>query len=131
MRGQGLAPVFGVEAVQPFHILLARHQGTDRVEPQPVVVVEILVAQRESPDPLPEQFRNRVLHQVLGSQITKAPRQPIDQPEATVELAQKERPAIATEISTSKIGSHLSASEALKLENLLGTLFLGGVPHGC
>src|SRR6478752_9542179 len=55
-----------------------------------VVVVEILVTQRDPEHPLTDQRRNLVLDQVLAPLVVKARRKPIDQSDRPIRRAQKQ-----------------------------------------
>ena len=50
MCRQRLAPVLLAEPVLAKHVGLACHQRLERVEPQPVVVVEVFVTKSQRPD---------------------------------------------------------------------------------
>jgi hypothetical protein len=59
--------------------------------PQIVMVVEVLVAERDRKHPLSNQRRHRVLDRVLPATIAKAPGKPGDQTDRTIGRAEKQR----------------------------------------
>ena len=60
--GQGLAAVARQQPVLPGRVELADHRRQQRVQPEAVVVVEVLVAQRQAKHPLAHQFPDAVLN---------------------------------------------------------------------
>ena len=79
-------------AVPPQHrAQLARQHRKRRVLAQLVVIVEILIAQRQPEDALPHQCRDRVLDITPVAPIHKALGKPTHQPEAPIHLPQQQR----------------------------------------
>jgi hypothetical protein len=54
------------------------------------VVVHVLVAERDADNPLPDQGRQGVHHLVLLAAILKARRDPLDQPDGSIGVAQQQ-----------------------------------------
>jgi hypothetical protein len=67
---------------------LARQHRHHRIVTQLVVVVEVLVAERNPEHPLADQGCDLVLDQVRPSLVVKAPREPIDHSDRTIGRAQ-------------------------------------------
>ena len=65
-------------------------QRRHRLVAQPIVVVHVLVAQRDADDPLPDQGRQGVPHLVLPAAIAKARGDPLDQAERAIGVAQQQ-----------------------------------------
>ena len=61
---------------------------------QLVVVDQVLVAQRDAEDPLPDQGRHRVLDQLRPRGVGEAAGKPLDQPDRPVGRAQQQRTGI-------------------------------------
>jgi hypothetical protein len=59
---------------------------------QPLVIVQILVAQRQAKYPLPDQRAHRVLDPIRGALIHNARRQPIHEPDRRIGTPQQQRP---------------------------------------
>lgn len=71
------------------------HQHRHRwIVPQPIVIVEVLIAQRLSEHPLPHQRLHLVFHQLRPAAIAEAAGKPAHQPQRTVGRAQQHRAAI-------------------------------------
>jgi hypothetical protein len=66
-------------AVRPLRLEPVGEQREHRIVAQLVMVVDVLVAERDTDDPLPDQSRERVHHLVLLATILKARRDPLDQ----------------------------------------------------
>ena len=87
-----------------------------------LVIVEILVAQRQAIDALREQLRDRVIDKPSVPLVRKTARQRARQAQTGVDLLQQQRAAIAGQRAPGKIGHHFPATEVLKLERSLLTL---------
>jgi hypothetical protein len=94
----------------------------ERIESQPVVVVEILVAKSQGPDALTQKLAHLVFDQAREPIVAKTPGQPFNESHLQVHSSQKHRPAVATQITSGKIRPHFAVSMDLKFENLLPTL---------
>ncbi len=122
MRRQRLALVPFAQPVLSEHVGLARDQRMERIESQPVVVVEIFVAKSQCPDALTQKLGNLVLDQARKPIVRKTPGQSLNESHLQVHPSQKHRPAVAAEVTSGKISRHFAASMNLKFENLLLTL---------
>ena len=72
-------------------VLLSGH-GQQRVTAQEVVVVEVLITQRQAVNPLGDQFLDRMLDEQWVAVITKAGGQLAAEAQALVDLAQSSAP---------------------------------------
>ena len=73
---------------------LSRQHRHQRVVPQFIVIVEVLIAQRNPEHPLADQSAHRVLHQILAAVVAKTGRKSIHQTDRSVARAQKQRTRI-------------------------------------
>jgi hypothetical protein len=64
-----------------------RKQRQDRIEPQVVVIVHILVAQCQADDPLADQRPERMHHPPRIATVSEARRDPVDQADRPIRLA--------------------------------------------
>lgn len=81
-----MAAIRLVQAFLTFKVLPARRQGNQGVEPKTVMVVQVLIAQREAENPLPEQRRERVLNKLGVPVIRKTGREAVDDVQAGIQL---------------------------------------------
>ena len=68
---------------------LARQHRHHRIVAQVIVVVEILVAQRNSEHPLPDQCHHLMLDPLRTPLVVKTPRKPIEQTDRTIRRPQQ------------------------------------------
>jgi hypothetical protein len=100
----------------------ARRRSEERIVPQVLVVVEILIPERQPEDPLRHQLRHRVHDQVRGAPVGEARRHAPGQPQPAIEFAQEQHPAVAAELAAAEVGHHLARSQRRKLERAPLTL---------
>ena len=84
------------------------------------MVVEVLVAQRQSVGPLRQQLPHRVVHIKLLAPIVEALGQALGQTQTGVHLAQQQHAAIAGERAAGKVSLHLAGTQVIKEKRLLG-----------
>jgi hypothetical protein len=101
---------------------LAGQDRHDRVVAQFVVVVEILVAERDSEYPLADQRRHLVLDQFRPPGIGKARRKPPDQPNHPVRRSQQQRPGVRGDRPAVEPRHHRTPFHAGKTKQVCGTL---------
>ena len=89
---------------------------------QMIVVIEVLIAQRNAMDALPDQGRYRVLDQFRPPSIGKASRKAIDEPQHSISLPQQQRTRIRRDRAAIKIGHNFVALDPRKFELLCATL---------
>ena len=85
---QRMPPIARPAPLRPSDVGLPRRHREQRVIPQHVVVVEILVPAGEREHPLAHQLRDGVLDQGRGAMICEAGRKPLQQPAALGHLAE-------------------------------------------
>src|SRR5882724_1181863 len=94
----------------------------ERVEPQPIVVVEVFVAKSQCPNALTQKkLAHLVLDQARQPVVAKTPRQSLNESHFQVHPSQEHRPAITAKVTSGKMPRHFAASMDLKPENLLLT----------
>ena len=81
---------------------------------QRIVVIEILVAEREAIDALPQQVDLRMGDQLRIARIGQRRIQRVDEPESPIGLAQEHHPAIAGDLAPWKLASILRRSKLEK-----------------
>jgi hypothetical protein len=78
-----------------FQLALAAEQPQQRVGAQLLMIVEILVAQRQPVDALREHLGNPVLDPFRVAPVPEAGGQPVQQADTPAGLAQQQRPTVA------------------------------------
>ena len=101
---------------------LAGQGGQYRVMAQLVVIVQILVAQRDRHDPLHHQGAHRVFDQLRIAPVLKAIGHPLGQPQGPIGLTQQECPGIRADLPTVEIGHHPAALNTPRALATSGTL---------
>ena len=124
---QRTAPVPLPRALRAGRVRLADQQRQQAVAAQRVVVVQILVAQRQPVHPLRHQLPRRVLHLPAVAMILEAARDPGHQPQPPVHLAQQHAAAVRGEPAAVEAGDNPAASEAVKFKLRGSTLCSQGI----
>ena len=101
---------------------LTGQRGQYRVTAQLIVIVQVLVAQRDPHDPLHHQRVHRVFDQLRIAPILEAGRHPFGQPQGAIDLAQQQRTRIRTDLPSVEIHRHLAAINTLRAWADYGTL---------
>ena len=96
-----------------------RHQ---RIVAQLVMVVEILITQRDSEYPLTNQGHDLVLDEILTPFVVKAPGKPIHHLDRAIRRAQKQRSRIRHDRTRIERRYHLASFNGFKSEKIWGTL---------
>ena len=109
-------------AVRPLRLELAQQHRQQRVMPQMVVIVEVLVAQRQTEHPLTNQRADFVFDQLGIAMIREALRKPVDQPDRPIRRAQQQSAGIRCDRPAIEPGGHFAASQGLEIERPLVTL---------
>jgi len=73
---------------------LADQHSKDRIVPQRLVIVQVLVPERDPKDPLRHQRPHRVLDRARITIVHKAPGQAVNQPDRFIGALQQQRPGI-------------------------------------
>jgi hypothetical protein len=103
---------------------LAGEHGEGRVMTQFVVVVQILVAERQGEDALPDQRLDPMFDQARVAPVEEASGEAAHQVEAAIELPQQKRAGIRGDRPAIETRDHGTAFDGFKLEQLPGTLCL-------
>jgi len=111
-------------AVRPPRRKLASQHRHDGIATQLVVVVDVLVAQRNSNHPLPHQRRHTVLDQVLVTLVDKAFGKTTDYSNLAVRRPQQQRASVRRDRSTIETTHNFAASNGCKFEQVRATLCL-------
>jgi hypothetical protein len=109
-------------AVPAPRLKLTRQHRHHRVIPQLVVVVQVLVAERQAEHALADQRAHRMLDQHRRTRIAEAGREPIDQPDCSVRGAQQQRTGIRRDRPTIKRRDHAAPCDACKSKQIRATL---------
>src|SRR5262245_62899620 len=118
---QRLAAIGRLAPVGSGGVALARQDGEQRILAQLLVVEQILVAERDAVNPLPDQLLDAVLDQPGVPVIGEARGQPTKDPSPTLHLAQQQGAAIGADRPAVETGLDLAPSGTLKLELPRGT----------
>ena len=111
-------------AVRPPRLELARQHRHQWIVPQRLVIVEVLVAEREGEYPLPDQGRHRMLDMRLRSMVDKARGQPIHHSERPVRRPQQQRARIRCDRTSVERRHNLPAFNGFKSKIIRVTLCL-------
>jgi hypothetical protein len=107
LAGQGLA-------VAAMSLQLAGQHRQGRVLAQFIVVVEVLISQRQTEDTLAHQRLQSVLDQARVAAIDEAAGEPPHQLKTPVHLPQQQRPGVGRDHTTVEAGHHLLALHCFK-----------------
>ena len=111
--GQRLALILG-SAPASKRILFTDSHGKERIEPQKIMIIEILVPCRHAQQTLGDQFAHGVFDQERITRIVKAAGQGPRDAQALIDLTQEQHPPIAAEIACRKVGDYLARTEVIK-----------------
>ena len=92
-----------------------RH-GKERIEPQKIMIVEILVACGHAQQTLGDQFAHGMFDQERITCIVKAAGQAPRDPQALIDLTQQQHAPIAAKIACRKVGDYPARTEVIKTE---------------
>ena len=95
---------------------LARQHGKRRILAQFVVIVEVLVAQRQAEDALPHQRLDLMLDIAGVTPINEAVGQATQQPEASVDLSQQQRARVRGDVPAVEARNHRAPFNRFKFE---------------
>jgi hypothetical protein len=93
---------------------LAGQHRHHRIVPQFVVVVEVLIAERDAEHPLADQGHHLMLDQVLATYIVKARRKPLRHPDRPIGRSQQQRPGLRRDGAAVERRHHLAAFHGCK-----------------
>ena len=101
---------------------LARQHRHHRIVAQLVVVVEILVAERNPEYPLAHQRRDLMLDQFWAPLVVKARRKPIHHSDRAIRRAQKQRARIRRDRPAIERRYHIASFNRCKIKQICATL---------
>ena len=91
---------------------------------QLVVVVEVLIAQHQTEDPLPNYCLDLMLDIASVAPVAEALGKPTDQPEAAIHQAQQQSTCVRRDVAAIETGHHRAPIYRFKFEQLRRTLCL-------
>ena len=94
-----------------------------RIEPQLIVVVQVLVALAQTEHPLPQQLRGRMHNQIRIARIRQHLRRRFQQTELAFDLAQQQQACIRTDLATVETHLDAASSQCSKQVAFLGTIW--------
>ena len=109
-------------AIRTPRLELARQHRHHRIVAQLVVVVEILVAERDPEHPLTDQRHDLVLDQFRPSLVVKARRKPIHHSDRSIRRAQQQRSRVRRHQPGIKCGFHSATFDGSKIKPFCATL---------
>ena len=113
--GQRLALILW-SALAAKGILFTDSHGKERIEPQKIMIVEILVACSQAQQTLGDQFAHGVFDKERITRIVKAAAQGSRDAQTLIDLTQEQHPCIAAEIAGRKVGHDLARTQIVKAE---------------
>jgi hypothetical protein len=114
-------------ALRAQRIFLAGCHRQERIAAQRVVIVEILVAQRQAVEALGEQLLHAVLDVARIAPVRKARRQLGAHPQPTIDALEQQPARIRAQVTAAEIRDHFARAKVLKKHRLLFTVcFAGG-----
>jgi len=111
--GQRLALILG-SAPASKRILFTDSHGKERIEPQKIMIIEILVPCGHAQQTLGDQFAHGVFDKERITRIVKAAGQGPRDAQALIDLTQEQHPPIAAEIACRKVSDYLARTELIK-----------------
>ena len=125
LAGAGVAAVLAPPPLLAFEVLLAAEQGQQRVRAQLIVIVEILITQRQPVDALGDQLAHAVFDLPGLAVIAEAGGELPHDAAALFGLAQQQRAAVGGDGAAIETGHHLAAAVVGEGEAGWGTLCHG------
>ena len=109
-----MAPVAGADTAGPDHIRAPARQRLRRIRAHSVMVVQILVAQRQSHHPLPQHHRKTMLRPSRIAVVVEAPRRTSADVEQPIRFPKKQHAPVRGHPSPVKTTRHLAPSKMFK-----------------
>jgi hypothetical protein len=100
----------------------AEHHPEHRVVAQPVVVDQVLVAERDAEHPLPDQRRHLMHHSLRSPAVGEAGREAIDQPDCPVGRSEEQPTRARGNLAAVEIRHHRTAIDPCESHRLRATL---------
>jgi len=105
----------------PLHIVFAQRHGQHRIAPQFIVVVEILVAQRQPEHALQDQIQQRMLDLIGFAIVGEASGEAPYDSGALLQFLQEQRAPVGGDVAPIETPNQLSSSQVLRcFERLSG-----------
>ena len=101
-----------------------RQRAEQWIDPQRVVVAQVLVAKAQAQDALHREFSSGVLDPKWVAVVAEAAREALDDPGPELDFPEQHRPAVRADSPPVESGHDLAAALTLELEFLLRTLCL-------
>src|SRR5690606_36709907 len=98
--GEGSASVRGSAAPAARGVGLAQQGREQRLAPERVVVVHVLVAEREAEDPLPDDLPDIVLDATAVAVVHETLREALDDAPAALDPAEQQHPGVRSDLAT-------------------------------
>ena len=117
-----LAAVIRAATVGTGWIGLARKQGEERIVPQSVVVVYVLVSQRQPVDALGDQFGDVVFYPVRVPVIGEAGGQLSQDAGLVLDFPQQQRSGVGRDLAAVEMRYNFPMIQGVKIEAFLDTL---------
>ena len=95
---------------------LAGQHRKQRIVPQRVVVVEVLISQRQAKDSLANQRGDRMFNQRGIALVDEAARRALDEPNRLVDAPQQQRPGVGRHRPCVETGHHLALFDRCKIK---------------
>ena len=133
LAGECFAAIAGAHTLGALRIFFAHQDRQERVVPQPLVVVEIFIAEAQTENALLEQFQKCVLDEFGIAMIGEAAGKLFDEMELGFDLPEQQPPGIGSDLAAIEASDYLAAAEILEKKMLLVTLchsvspLLGGI----
>ena len=121
---QGLALVPLPSPILAQRVLFPHQNRQQRMVTKGVVIVEVLVTQTQSVDPLGHEIFDGVLDQVRVAMIGEAGGELPDDARGPLRLPQQYRPGVRGDLAPVEPGHNFSFAQGLERKRLLGTLCL-------
>jgi len=109
-------------AIAPPRCKLARKNRDHRIAAKLVVVVEVLIAQRQAKNPLADKRGHAMLDQIAAPPILETTRQAIDKPDRPVSRPKQKPAGVRGERTAVKIGDHRAPFNRCKPKRICATL---------
>ena len=119
---QGLAAIRLRAPELPRQVVPVTQQGQQSIPALLVVVVEILIAQAQPQDPLPDQDLDGVFDSIRVSMVGEAVVQPTQNPGRVLHFTQQDTPSVGGELAAVEPADAPPAVQTLKHERCSGTL---------
>ena len=114
LAGQRFAAILRAPPLFSLHIVLAQCHGQHGIPPEFIVVVEILVAQRQPEHALRDQIQQRVLDLVCLTVVGEASGEAADDSGSLLQFLQEQRSSIGGDIAPIETPHQLSSSQVLR-----------------